>query len=369
MGRSSDQDTLKRARDLREIESCLRPGVIGSGDDFVVAAGDSLTALRSLPDSCVSLILTDPPYHSTKKTNIQGDTDFEEDEHFLDWMGEYAAEWKRILKLSGTAYIFCATQMAARLEVMIGDHMRPIAQVTWTKPNDPGYDGWKGKARKTSLRTWYPHSERILMFEQGTYGSREAYRRSPFGKYLLECRLAAGLSMIELTERIGAYGRVNRGGAVANWEAGRNTPSREQYERLVEALEATGRIPPMLPYNDAIRPFAVSKDVVFDDVWNFPSVRPFQGKHPAEKPIEMLSHMIGASSYPGDIVLDCFAGSGSTGIAAVSLARRAVCLEIEDRWAGIATGLLSSSPRARNGHRAPKRVPSRQELAVDCLFD
>ena len=53
--------------------------------------------------------------------------------------------------------------------------------------------------RKEALRTWYPHSERILMFEQGTYGSREAYRRSPFGEYLLECRNQTGLSMIELT--------------------------------------------------------------------------------------------------------------------------------------------------------------------------
>jgi adenine-specific DNA-methyltransferase len=332
--------------------------------------GDSLEALRALPDACVSLIVTDPPYHSTKKPNIRGDTAFEEDEHFLEWMQEYAVEWKRLLKLSGTAYVFCASQMAARLEVSIGRYMRPIGQVTWTKPNDPGYDGWKGKIRKQSLRGWYPHSERVLMFEQGTYGSREAYRRSPLGEYLLECRKAAGLSMVELTEQIGAYGRVNRGGAVANWEAGRNVPSADQYARLAEALEATGRIASMLPYDDAVRPFNVDKDVPFVDVWDFSSVRPFPGKHPAEKPIEMLTHMIAASSYPGDIVLDCFAGSGTTGIAAMNLGRRSVCMEIEESWNSVAAQVLSSASIGRGvGENKRNGSSHRPELVVDCLFD
>jgi hypothetical protein len=41
--------------------------------------------LSELPDSSVSLILTDSPYHSTGKSNISGDRSFEEDEHFLGW--------------------------------------------------------------------------------------------------------------------------------------------------------------------------------------------------------------------------------------------------------------------------------------------
>ncbi|HEX4187619.1 MAG TPA: site-specific DNA-methyltransferase [Solirubrobacteraceae bacterium] len=337
---------INRARDFEQIEARLRADVVGAGGDYLIVEGDSLATLRALPDACVSLIVTDPPYHSTKKANVHGDTAFDEDDDFLRWMEDYASEWKRILKLSGSAYVFCASQMAARLEVSIGRHMRPIGQITWTKPNDPGFDGWKGKARKQSLRSWYPHSERVLMFEQGTYGSREAHRRSPLGEYLLACRGAAALSMIELTEQIGAYGHVNRGGAVANWEAGRYVPSRGQYSRLAAALQATGRIAPMLPYEDVVRPFTVDGDVPFTDVWHFPSVRPFPGKHPAEKPLAMLSHMISASSYSGDIVLDCFSGSGSTALAATGLARRAVCVEIDPSWNRAAANLLCSNCHA-----------------------
>jgi adenine-specific DNA-methyltransferase len=327
-----------RSKDFEAIRKRLGTSVVQASDSSLVVAGDSLPQLRSMPRASVSLVLTDPPYHSTKKSNIHGDTQFEEDEHFLEWLDRYAAEWQRVLKMSGTLYVFCATQMSARLEVMIARYMRPIGHIVWSKPNAPGYDGWKGKMRKESLRSWYPHSERILMFEQGTYGTCEAHRRSPLGEYLLDRRAQTGLSMIQLTESIGAYGRINRGGAVANWEAGR-----EQYEKLAAALEATGCMEKMLPYEDVVRPLNVSKDISFTDVWDFESVRPFAGKHPAEKPQDMLTHMIAASTYPGDIVLDCFAGSGSTGVASIRLGCRAICMEIDDRWTARAALQLAAA--------------------------
>lgn len=109
--------------------------------------------------------------------------------------------------LSGTLYVFCASQMSARLEVAIARYIEPIAHVTWTKPNEPGYDGWKGKMNKMALRTWYPHSERILVFEQGTYGTSEAYRRSPMGQYLRDRRHESGLTMVALTELVGRTAR------------------------------------------------------------------------------------------------------------------------------------------------------------------
>lgn len=362
-------ELTNRAEDLDRIRRALGGAVADETANSLVVIGDSLEHLRCLPDSCVSLILTDPPYHSTKKPSIYGDSHFEEDELFLEWMEQYAAEWKRVLKLSGTAYVFCSSVMAARLEVAIANHLRPIAHITWTKPNEPGYDGWKGKMKKESLRTWYPHSERVLMFEQGNYGTREAYRRSPAGEYLLACRKATGMSMITLTELAGVYGKINRGGAVANWEAGRNIPSREQYARVREALEATGKVT-MLDYEDLVRPMNVKKDVEFIDVWDFMSVRPFKGKHPAEKPQDMLMHIVAASSYPGDIVVDCFAGSGSTGVAALRLGRRAVCMEIEEQWVKRAARELADA-QLDDFYEEPRRVhhATKDDLPLDRLFD
>ena len=88
----------------------------------------------------------------------------------------------------------------------------------------------------------------------------------------------------------------------------------------------------MPPYEDVIRPFRVDAKVEFTDVWTFPNVRPYKGKHPAEKPASLLELAIAATTYEGDIVLDCFGGSGSTALAAVKLNRRAVSIEIEPHW-------------------------------------
>lgn len=244
-------------------------------------------------------------------------------------MKEYSKEWRRILKSNGSLFFYCDSSMSARLEVLFSEDFNILSHVVWTKPNEPGFDGWKGKMKKESLRQWYPHSERIIFAEPAMDGN---LHRSPFGEFLRENRLKCGLSGHQLTELIGAYGRVNHGGAVSNWEAGRNTPSREQYEKICEVFLNTGKIDFMPPYEDVIRPFFMDGSKEFTDIWNFPSVRPYKGKHPAEKPLDMLQHAIEATTYPDDIVLDCFAGSGSTSMAAASLGRKSISIEIEEKW-------------------------------------
>lgn len=319
-----------REQDFRKIEAAVNRNLRLSASDALVVQGDSLEVLRKIPDHSVSLILTDPPYHATKKQNIYGDTAFAEDEHYLSWMAEYAREWRRILKSNGSLFCFCASAMSARLEVMFSKHFNVLSHVVWTKPNEPGFDGWKGKMKKEALRQWYAHSERIIFAAPAIEGN---LHRSPFAKLLREARNQAGLSGHQLTELTGAYGKVNHGGAVSNWETGRNVPSREQYEKICAALKGTGKVSFMPRYEDAIRVFRVDGTKEFTDVWTFPSVRPYKGKHPAEKPSSMLEHAIEATSFPGDIVLDCFAGSGSTGIAALKLHRKTVAIEIEPQWA------------------------------------
>jgi site-specific DNA-methyltransferase (adenine-specific) len=321
-----------RTRDFCAIRDSVRSFLAGETDSALILQGDSLEVLEKFPDQSVSLILTDPPYHSTKKENITGDTAFEEDEHFLEWMNSFAKQWQRILKMNGTVYIFCSSKMSARLEVLMSRYFKPINHIAWSKPNEPGYDGWKGKMKKEALRQWYPHSERILVFEHGSYGASTANRRAPLGQFLLDARKQAGLSMKELTEATGAYGSVNHGGAVANWEAGRNIPSRKQYSKIAAALLETGKVESMPPYEDLVRAMNVDGSTQFTDVWDFKSVKPFKGKHPAEKPLDMLLHIVNASSYPGDIVLDCFAGSGSTSVAALQLGRKSIGIEIEGKW-------------------------------------
>ena len=319
-----------RENDFASIAAAIKPDLLLSSSLALVAQGDSLAILRRIPSHSISLILTDPPYHATKKQNIYGDTAFAQDQNYLEWIGGYAKEWRRVLKLNGSLFCFCDSSMAGRLEILFAEGFNVLSHIVWTKPNDPGFDGWKGKMKKEALRQWYPHSERILFAEPAMDGN---LHRSPFGHFLRTMREKTGLTMHQLTARIGAHGKVNHGGAVSNWEAGRNTPSREQYERLCRALTDTGRVASMPPYEDVVRVFTIDRSREFTDIWTFQSVRPYKGKHPAEKPADLLEHAIEATTCPGDVVLDCFGGSGSTAIGALSLNRRTVAMEIEPKWA------------------------------------
>ena len=136
----------------------------------ILMAGDSLELLKLIPDNSISLILTDPPYHATQKKNIYGDTQFKQDGCYLEWMTKFAVEWRRILKINGSIFCFCDSSMSARLEVMMSDEFNILSHIVWTKPNEPGYDGWKGKMKKEALRQWYPHSERIIFAEPAEHG-------------------------------------------------------------------------------------------------------------------------------------------------------------------------------------------------------
>src|SRR6202007_2683126 len=59
--------------------------------------------------------------------------------------------------------------------------------------------------------------------------------------------------------------------------------------------------------------------------------------HPTQKPEALLHRVILASSKPGDVILDPFFGTGTTGAAAKRLARRFIGIEREDAYVKVAT--------------------------------
>ena len=71
------------------------------------------------------------------------------------------------------------------------------------------------------------------------------------------------------------------------------------------------------------------------DVWRLPAVGKWEkacGKHPTQKPLRLLYRIILASTDEGDIVLDPFAGSSTTGIAANLLGRKFIGIEKEQEF-------------------------------------
>ena len=68
------------------------------------------------------------------------------------------------------------------------------------------------------------------------------------------------------------------------------------------------------------------------DVWRLPAIAPWEkscGKHPTQKPLALMSRIVLASTSPGAWILDPFAGSSTTGIAANLVNRRFLGIERE----------------------------------------
>ena len=68
---------------------------------------------------------------------------------------------------------------------------------------------------------------------------------------------------------------------------------------------------------------------------------PRDRQHPNEKPLDLPARFIAWTTMPGDLVLDPFMGSGTTLVAAKNLVRKAIGIELDERYCEIAARRLS----------------------------
>lgn len=125
----------------------------------------------------------------------------------------------------------------------------------------------------------------------------------------------------------------------------------------------------------------IGKDKFLDltlDLWEFPPESATRVGHPAPFPVELPARLIELYTFEGDLVLDPYMGSGSTGVAAVESGRHFVGFDTDAAYAAAATERID---RARQDHewavkqRAQALVPplfaeftkARQETASDLV--
>jgi len=302
-----------------------------------IIEGDALEEMRELPDSCIDLIATDPPYYKVK--GEAWDRQWETPELFLAWMGELRDEWYRLLKPNGSLYVFVSPKMAARVECLIAEKFNILNQIRWIKQL---HTSWR--IGRETQRMYLPPWEGIIFAEhygadnsakgEPGYGGKcddlRGFVFEPLRAYLASERDRAGINDKEARQRMGLS--VKGGGLLCHFwgESQWMLPTEGQYRKLRfhypgffrREYEDLRR-----EYEDLRRPFDVGGDVPRTDTWNFRAVQSREGRHPCEKPLALMEHIIRVSSRLGAVVLDCFAGSGTTCVAARNLGRRYIGIE------------------------------------------
>ncbi len=301
--------------------------------------------------------------------NEAWDRQWDKPSAFLEWLDNVAAEWHRVLKPNGSLYCFASPRMAARVEVMLSGRFNILNRIRWTKQA-----GWHNKTKKEELRSYLSPWEEIIFAEhygadnmakgEAGYAAKcdelRGFVFEPLRAYLASERDRAGFTTRQTAEAFQRKtGSRTVTGMAGHWFECVQwvLPTAENYQWLRELFNSNGdeflrreyedlrREYEDLrrEYEDLRRPFSVTADVPYTDVWTFPTVQAYRGKHPCEKPLAMMEHIITASSRPGATVLDCFCGAGTTALAAKRTGRHYLCCDINTEYVKIAKQRIQAS--------------------------
>jgi site-specific DNA-methyltransferase (adenine-specific) len=86
------------------------------------------------------------------------------------------------------------------------------------------------------------------------------------------------------------------------------------------------------------------------------------GEHPTEKPISLMSELVGLFSNAGQTILDPFMGSGTTGVACVNLGRKFIGIEIEPKYFDIACRRIEEAYKQPRLFAEPAPKPTQEAL-------
>ncbi|MBJ2116118.1 DNA-methyltransferase [Proteus penneri] len=317
---------------------------------------DALVVLKELPENCIDLIVTDPPYFRVK--SCAWDNQWANEAEYLAWLDDVLTEFWRVLKPNGSLYLFCGSKLASDTELLVKGRFNMLSHIIWAKPSGP----WR-RQNKESLRAFFPSTERILFAEhyqrpvqakgaEFVIKCRELKQQvfKPLMDYFIDARSALQVGVKQINKVTGKK-MANHWFGRSQWQL----PLRDDYQKLqmLFSQRAThiDQLSPLLrTYDDLLsehkvsqiryqvlveeyglskRPFFVTADVPYTDVWTYPPVQYYSGKHPCEKPSAMMEHIIRSSSREGDLVADFFMGSGATLKAALKLNREVLGVELE----------------------------------------
>ena len=394
---------------------------------------DNLPVLRGLDSDSIDLIATDPPFNkgvsaftgTTKageNVEFKDVWDWNEDVHdgwldeiveghpslsnviqyanaaagddmgaFLCWMAVRVLEMRRVLKDTGSMYLHCDSTASHYLKAMMDaifgrENFRN--EITWRRVRGAKNDAYQYGRSSDSVfwyskgDTWTFHPPRLSTVDPSWYKKEDEK-----GLYCSAKLLGAGASG-------GDSGQVWRGvEPKGHWVVPRLLA--ERYERE-QGKELCGKVRERLDIladagyidfssrgNPSWRRYLhEAKPPRVDDIWDDDETKPIgrlareRTGYPTQKPLELYKRMIQASSNPGDIVLDPFAGCATTCVAAEQLGRQWIGIDIREESGGVILERLEREVSesmawdaiVRTPMTAPERTEAGESAAPELLL-
>ena len=230
-----------------------------------IVVGDAFSSLNKVKNASVDLLIVDPPY------NLGKDYHGNEFKKMSDSMyAEYTEKWieavKPKLKKTASVYVCCDWKSSLLIGGILKEHFILRNRITWEREKGRGAkDNWKNSMEDIFYAT-------------------------------VSDKFTFDLSAVKQRKKVLAPYKEN--GEPKDWvESGG-----EKYRMTC----------PSNFWDDISVPY-----------WSMSE----NTAHPTQKPEKLIAKIILASSNAGDVVLDPFAGSGTSGVVAEKLGRKYVCIE------------------------------------------
>ncbi|HEX8203758.1 MAG TPA: site-specific DNA-methyltransferase [Isosphaeraceae bacterium] len=243
--------------------------------------GDCIEGLRRIADGSIDLAFADPPFNIGYDYDVYDDR--RADEQYLDWTRRWGSEIVRVLKPDGTFWLAIGDEFAAELKVLFHRELGLVPR-SWV--------------------VWY--------YTFGVHCTKKFTRSH-----------AHLLYFVKDPRRFTFHDEAVR------------VPSARQLVYADKRAHPRGRLP-----DDTwiLRPQDVPGGFAADgDTWYVPRVcgtfKERAGWHGCQMPEQLLGRILRACSSPGDLVLDPFAGSGTTLAVAKKLGRKFLGFELSAEYA------------------------------------
>lgn len=276
-----------------------------------VFLGDCIDGLKNLPDKSVDLIIADPPYW--KVIGEKWDYQWRTEHDYVEWSLEWIKEASRVLRYGGTFYLFGYFRTLALLVPYFDGLELDLRQQILV---DKGMRAVSGRATKNYKM--FPNTTESILFMIKD-------NKQFIKPYLKAHQEKVGLKAKEINEALGVK---SNGGGMWSIYTGKNVceqfPTEELWTKLQKILKFD------LPYNKVAQTF--NPQMGLTDIWRDIDFYKEKRVHSTQKPLTLIKRLILASSNEGDIVVDPFAGSGSTALSAISLNRNYFTIELDEGY-------------------------------------